>query len=167
MVQHPVISITDYNYSFIIIRYKFELTIFTLYIILKKFRIGYLYFFGLPFSNLFEAYKNYLIMLNFLILFITKSEYYPSYTITIIPCTLFYYDLKPLFLHIRKWESGTLQKWGRSAMKDERSAMLQTFSPWGKVCNVPALPTLPGGGGVCNVANLLGEACKYNTGIRM
>ena len=48
-----------------------------------------------------------------------------------------------LFLYIRKWESGTLQKWGkvynvadlpwgRSAMKGGRSAMLQTFPLGGR-----------------------------------
>ena len=81
----------------------------------------------------------YLIMLVFLILFITKSEYYPSYTITIIPCTLFYYDLKPLF--------STHPKMG-----------IRNFTKWGKVCNVADLPQgmiCNERRKICNVANLL------------
>ena len=76
--------------------------------------------------------------------------------------------------NFRKWESGTLQKWGKvcnvadlppGKICNERGKIcnVSNLPPWGKVCNVADLPgevlqcCRSSGGKVCNVADIPGE----------
>ena len=96
--------------------------------------------------------------------------------------------LKPFFQYTRKWESGTLQKWGKvcnvadlppGKICNERGKIcnVANLPPWGKDCNVADLPgeglqrcrssggeglqcCRPSGGKICK-----GEGLQYNTGI--
>ena len=132
---------------------------YSFYTILKKFRISYMctcISFNYHFLTCLKHRKNYLITHCFLKLFITKSAYHPSYHIKIIACTIFYYDLKTFFLYIRKWESGTLQKWGKVCNVADLPPG-KICNDRGKVCNVANLPPRRK---VCNVADLPGEGLQ-------